>query len=72
MVSKFFSVLQIGFVPNPNPNPAFSSKEESGFITVSVGILSTTVALVNDFIVNLEIMDIAGIQNAAQGSCVRP
>ena len=62
----FLLVLQIGFIDAP-----YTTREESGFVTVSVGILSAGVVLDDDFVVTLETMDITtGINNAAQGTSV--
>ena len=57
------TVLQIGFI-----DPSYTTREESAFVMVSVGILGTGVVLDDDFVVTLETMDIFGINNAAQGT----
>ena len=49
-------------------DPPYSTQEESGFITVSVGIRNPGFELDDDFVVNLETMDIPGTINAAQGN----
>ena len=69
MVSKFtcfilfITVLQIGFIDSP-----YSTQEVSGFVTVSVGVISAGLVLDDDFVVTLATNDIAGIQNAARGN----
>ena len=60
---SIYLALIIGFI-----DPPYSTREESGFVTVSVGILIAGIVFNEDFVVNLQTMDIAGIQNAAQGN----
>ena len=55
--------VQIGFIDAP-----YTTQEASGFVTVSVGVIDPNFVLSSDFIVTLNINDIATIQNAAQGN----
>ena len=59
----FITVLRIGFI-----DPPYTTQEASGFVTVSVGVISAGLVLDDDFVVTLETNDIAGIQNAARGN----
>ena len=56
-----YIALIIGFIDAP-----YSTREESGFATVTVGILSTGVVLDDDFVVRLSTSDLTG-NNAALG-----
>ena len=55
--------LIIGFV-----DPPYSTREETGFVTVSVAILSAGVVLDDDFVVQLQTSDLPDLQNAATGT----
>ena len=53
----------IGFI-----DPPYSTSEESGFVTLPVGVLSAGGALYHDFVVRLETRDLTGIMNTAEGA----
>jgi hypothetical protein len=59
----FIIVLQIGFIDAP-----YTTQEASGFVTVSVGVISVGLELDSDFVVTLATNDRATIQNAARGN----
>ena len=61
-VSTSYSVLTIGFV-----NAPYFTREETGFVTVTVAILSEGVVLDDDFVVGFETMELTGLQNTAEG-----
>jgi hypothetical protein len=53
----------IGFIDAP-----YTTQEASGFVTVSVAVISVGLELDSDFVVTLDTNDIATIQNAARGN----
>ena len=49
-------------------DPPYSTREETGFVTVSVAFFSAGVVLDDDFVIQLQTSDLPGLQNAATGT----